>query len=154
MLELNQKVSSFILKNHLGENVSLNDFLGKKVVIYFYPKDSTLGCTKEACSFRNQKEDFDKLNTIVIGISKDSIQSHENFYYKQNLNFILLSDPNLDVIKYFDVYGEKRNYGKTTFGIIRSTFILDEEHKLIKVYNKVNPEKNALEIIHFLESIQ
>lgn len=153
MLEVGTQIYDFKLKDSLGNDVSLNQFKGKKIVIYFYPKDSTPGCTKQACSFRNEYSEFSKYDTIVIGISKDSVASHLNFSNKNNLPFILLSDETLEVINYFGVWQEKTNYGKKYFGVVRTTFVLDENHKLIKVFKNVKPESNASQVLEFIKTI-
>lgn len=152
MLEIGTKIKNFTLPNELGEEVSLDSFLGKRVVIYFYPKDSTPGCTTQACAFRDTYLEFKNLNTVVIGISKDPVKSHKKFKDEQQLPFILLSDENLEVIKYFDVWKEKKMFGKPYMGIIRSTFVLNEKHELIKDYLKADPANNANEILDFLKS--
>ena len=126
MLEVGVKAPEFKLQDKDGNIVSLSDFQNKKVVLYFYPKDNTPGCTKQACSFRDNYEEFKSRDVIVIGISKDSIKSHERFAQKNELPFILLSDPELEAIKSYDVWQEKKLYGKLGFGVVRSTYIIDE----------------------------
>ena len=150
---LNKKIENFTLRNELGKDVSLSDFLGKKVVIYFYPKDFTPGCEQQACSFRNLDKEFGALDTIVIGISKDSVASHKKFKEKFNLPFILLSDPERTVLEKFGVVVEKKMFGKSVKGTSRDTFILNEKHELVKIYKKVDPKDNANEILDFLKTI-
>ena len=151
MLKENTKAPDFTLKDKDGNDVSLSDFRGKKVVLYFYPKDNTSGCTKEACGFRDSYVSFGEKNVIIIGISKDSGKSHMNFAEKYSLPFILLSDPELEAIKAYDVWQEKKMYGKSYMGVARSTFIIDENGTVIKVYEKVKPDSHAAEILDFLK---
>lgn len=150
MLEVGTNAIDFELPNESNEYISLSSFRGKKVVLYFYPKDNTPGCTRQACAFKNVYEDFKKLNVIVIGISKDSSKAHFNFKKKYDLPFILLSDVEHKVIEAYDVWKEKKLYGKTSMGIIRSTYIIDENGIIIKTFEKVSPDNNASEILEFL----
>ncbi len=129
----------------------MSDFKGKKVVVYFYPKDNTPGCTRQACAFRNAYDGFKKEDIQVIGISKDSIKSHQKFAEKHELPFILLSDPDLVAIKAFDVWKEKKMYGKTALGVVRATYIIDENGIIEKVFEKAKPDTNAQEILEYLE---
>ena len=152
MLSIGTKVENFTLKNHLNQSVSLNDFLGKKVIIYFYAKDNTPGCTKEACQYRDLYPIFQNKDIVVIGISKDSVNTHAAFYSHQNLSFILLSDPEKQVIEQFGVYVAKKNYGKTYMGVARATFILNEQHEIIKVFPKANPNTNAHDVLQWLKN--
>lgn len=124
----------------------LSDFKGKKVVLYFYPKDNTPGCTQEACDFRDNFNRLSSMGVVVIGVSPDSVESHKKFKAKHNLNFILLSDPSKEVGKLYGAYGEKKMYGKVTEGIIRSTFIIDEEQNIVKAWKnvKVNGHVDAV----------
>lgn len=147
MLETGSKAPDFILKDKDGKDVSLSDFLGKKVVLYFYPKDNTPGCTRQACAFNGLYKEFKKKNVEVIGISKDSTASHQKFAEKHNLDFILLSDPDLEAIKAYDVWQEKKLYGKVSMGVVRTTFIIDEAGNIEKVMPKVKPDTNAAEIL-------
>ena len=140
----------FSLLDKNGEAVRLSDFKDKKVVLYFYPKDNTPGCTRQACAFAGLYGEFQKKDTVVIGISKDSIASHAKFAEKHALPFILLSDPELETIKAYGVWQEKKLYGKTSFGVVRTTFIIDEEGKIVKILPKVNPDKNAAEVLEML----
>jgi peroxiredoxin Q/BCP len=146
-------VPDFTLKSDGGQSISLSDFRGQKVVLYFYPKDDTPGCTKEACSFRDDYSDIAATGTRVIGISPDTVQSHVKFKSKYDLPFTLLSDPEHCVADMFGAWGEKHNYGKTYMGIIRSTFILDEQGKIVKVFPKVKPENHSQEVLAALAAL-
>lgn len=150
MLKEGDIAPDFVLKEASGQEVRLSDFRGKKVVLYFYPKDNTPGCTKEACSFRDVYDYILEEGAVVIGISPDSPDSHQKFKAKQNLPFYLLSDEDHKVAEAYGAWGEKKAYGKTSVGIIRSTFIIDEEGKIIKVYPKVMPAEHGSEILEFL----
>lgn len=150
MLEVGVKAPEFKLQDKDGNEVSLSDFKNKKVVLYFYPRDNTAGCTKQACAFRDNYEEFTLKDVVVIGISKDSVKSHSNFSTKHELPFILLSDPELEVIKAYDVWQEKKLYGKVSMGVVRTTYIIDENGIIEKVYNKVKTDKNAGEILEYL----
>lgn len=130
----------------------LRDYLGQKIVLYFYPKDNTSGCTLEAKAFTDAKDEFVKRGAVVIGVSKDSAKSHQNFCAKHDLDLILLSDPEGKLIEAFDVWKQKKMYGKSFFGIERSTFILDEEGKTIKSFRKVKVKDHAAEVIEALEA--
>lgn len=147
MLNIGDKAPDFTLCDKNGSPVSLSDFLGKKVVVYFYPKDNTPGCTRQACAFAGVYQEFKRKNVEVIGISKDSIASHVNFAEKYDLPFVLLSDPELAAIKAYGVWQEKKNYGKISMGVVRSTFIIDENGYIEKVIPKVKPDTNAAEIL-------
>ena len=151
MLEKGMKAPDFSLSDKDGNKVSLSEFLGKKVVVYFYPKDNTPGCTRQACAFAEAFEEFRNIDAIVIGISKDSVSSHVKFAEKYNRPFVLLSDPEHEVIEAFGAWGEKKNYGKTYFGTVRSTFIIDENGIIEKVMPKVKPDTNAAEILEYLK---
>ena len=150
MLEAGIKAPKFKLQDKDGNLVSLSDFKNKKVVLYFYPRDNTPGCTKQACSFRENYEKFKSKDVVVIGVSKDSVKSHTNFAQKYDLPFILLSDPELEVIKAYDVWQEKKLYGKVSMGVVRTTYIIDENGIIEKVYDKVKTDKNAEEILEYL----
>ena len=150
MLEAGMQAPAFTLADKDGKMVSLSDFLGKKVVLYFYPKDNTPGCTRQACAFAAAYSEFEKKNAVVIGISKDSVSSHEKFAEKYNLPFILLSDPDLQAIRAYGVWQEKKPYGKTSMGVVRTTFIIDEQGKILKVMPKVKPDTNAAEVLEIL----
>ena len=147
MLNIGDKAPDFTLCDKNGSPVSLSDFLGKKVVVYFYPKDNTPGCTRQACAFAGAYQEFKSKNVEVIGISKDSIASHVKFAEKYDLPFVLLSDPELAAIKAYGVWQEKKNYGKASMGVVRSTFIIDEKGYIEKVMPKVKPDTNAAEIL-------
>lgn len=150
MPETGTKAPEFTLPNQNGKPVSLTDFAGKKVVIYFYPKDNTPGCTRQACAFADAYEEFKKLDTVIIGISKDTVTSHQKFAEKYNLPFILLSDPERTAIQAYGVWQEKKLYGKVSMGVVRSTFIIDENGIIEKVMAKVKPDTNAAEILAHL----
>lgn len=151
MLQPGTKAPDFTLSDKDDNAVSLKDFKGKKVILYFYPKDNTKGCTTQACSFRDAFAEFEALGAVVIGISKDSARSHTNFAAKYELPFLLLSDPDLRVIQAYDVWKEKKLYGKTFLGIIRSTYIINEEGVIEKTYEKVKPAENADQILDYLQ---
>lgn len=150
MLEIGMKAPDFTLLDKEGKTVSLSDFLGRKVVLYFYPKDNTPGCTRQACAFAASYDRFSAQDVVVIGISKDSISSHQKFAQKQNLPFILLSDPELLAIRAYGVWQEKKLYGKTSMGVVRTTFIIDEKGNIEKIMPKVKPDSNAEEILAYL----
>lgn len=151
MLEKGMKAPAFTLKDKDGKDVSLSDFLGKKVVLYFYPKDNTPGCTRQACAFAKSYEAFQRKNVAVIGISRDSVSSHQKFAAKYELPFILLSDPELQVIQAYGVWQEKKMYGKTSMGVVRTTYLIDEEGMIEAVMPKVKPDTNAEEILKYLD---
>ena len=150
MLEVGMKAPEFELLNQAGETVKLSDFAGKKVVLYFYPKDNTPGCTRQACAFAGAYEAFKELDVAVIGVSKDSVASHVKFAEKHGLPFILLSDPEHAVIEAYGVWQEKKLYGKVSMGVVRTTFIIDENGNIEKVMPKVKPDTNAAEILEYL----
>ncbi len=151
MLAEGTKAPEFTLNDKDGNQVSLKDFAGKKVVIYFYPKDSTPGCTKQACAFAGAYKEFETLGVPVIGISKDSMKSHQNFAAKYELPFILLSDPELSAIQAYDVWKEKKLYGKVSMGVVRSTYVIDENGIIEKAMEKVKPDTNAVDILAYLK---
>ena len=150
MLEIGMKAPEFTLNDKDGNTVSLSDFLGKKVVLYFYPRDNTPGCTRQACAFAAAYEGFKAKDVVVIGISKDSVASHQKFAQKYDLPFILLSDPELQAIQSYGVWQEKKLYGKVSYGVVRTTFIIDEEGNIEKIMPKVKPDTNAAEILSYL----
>ena len=150
MLEVGMKAPDFTLLDKNGEAVSLADFSGKKVVLYFYPKDNTPGCTRQACAFAGAYRQFEAMGVEVIGISKDSVASHVKFAEKYNLPFVLLSDPDRVAIEAYGVWQEKKLYGKVSMGVVRTTFIIDEQGMIQKVMPKVKPDTNAAEILSFL----
>ena len=151
MLETGTKAPGFTLPDKDGNEISLEDFKGKKVILYFYPRDNTPGCTRQACAFAGAYEDFKSMNAVVIGISKDSTASHQRFAEKYSLPFILLSDPELKAIQAYGVWQEKKNYGKVSMGVVRSTFVIDEKGVIEKVMPKVKPDTNAEEILAYLK---
>ena len=150
MLKIGAKAPVFTLPDQNGKSVSLADFLGKKVVLYFYPKDNTPGCTRQACAFAAAYERFKCDDVVVIGISEDSVSSHLKFAQKYDLPFALLSDPELQAIKTYSVWQEKKLYGKVSLGIVRTTFIIDEQGNVEKLMPKVKPDTNAAEILAYL----
>ena len=151
LLEVGAKAPDFTLPDAEGNSVSLADFAGKKVVLYFYPKDNTPGCTRQACAFAGMFEEFKQIDAVVIGISKDSAASHKKFAEKYNLPFILLSDRSLTAIQAYGVWQEKKLYGKVSMGVVRSTFVIDENGIIEKVMPKVKPDTNAAEILAYLK---
>ena len=147
MLEIGMRAPEFTLPDQNGNAVRLSDFLGKKVVLYFYPKDNTPGCSRQACAFAGAYEEFKSQNVVVIGISKDSVASHLKFARKYDLPFILLSDTELQAIQAYGVWQEKKLYGKVSMGVVRTTFIIDEQGNIEKIMPKVKPDTNAAEIL-------
>ena len=152
MLEVNTMAPDFALPDKDGNSVSLADFRGKKVVLYFYPKDNTPGCTRQACAFAKAYDEFKKDNIVVIGISKDSVASHQKFAEKYSLPFVILSDPELLAIKAYDVWQEKKLYGKVSMGVVRTTYIINEQGIIEKVMPKVKPDTNAADILAYLKN--
>ena len=152
MLEIGTKAPEFTLPDKDGNTVTLTNFAGKKVVLYFYPKDNTPGCTRQACAFAGAYQEFKKINAVVIGISKDSVASHQKFAEKYGLPFILLSDSELTAIQAYGVWQEKKLYGKVSMGVVRSTFVIDENGMIEKVMPKVKPDTNAAEILAYLNT--
>ena len=150
MLEVGTKAPDFTLQDQQGNPVSLSDFQGRKVVLYFYPKDNTPGCTREAVAFAASYEGFKSRDVAVIGISKDSVASHLKFAEKYDLPFVLLSDPDHAVIEQYGVWQEKKLYGKVSMGVVRSTYLINEEGIIEKVMPKVKPDTNADEILAYL----
>ena len=151
MLTVGTKAPDFCLNDQNGAAVRLSDFLGRKVVLYFYPKDNTPGCTRQACAFAGVYSGFKDQNVAVIGISKDSVASHVKFAQKYELPFILLSDPELEAIQAYGVWQEKKLYGKVSMGVVRSTYIIDENGMIEKVMPKVKPDTNAADILAYLD---
>lgn len=150
MLEKGIKAPDFTLLDKDAKSVSLSDFIGKKVVLYFYPKDNTPGCTRQACAFAAAYDKFKNNGIVVIGISRDSVSSHVKFAKKYSLPFILLSDPELTAISAYGVWQEKKLYGKVSMGVVRSTFIIDENGIIENVMKKVKPDTNAPDILEYL----
>ena len=147
MLEIGSKAPNFTLSDKNGTPVSLSDFLGQKVVLYFYPKDNTPGCTRQACAFAGAYDEFLSKGVQVIGISKDSVASHEKFAQKYSLPFILLSDPDRVAIEAYGVWQVKKMCGKVGMGVVRTTFIIDEQGNIAQIMPKVKPDTNAAEIL-------
>ena len=150
MLAVGSVAPSFTLPDKDGNMVSLSDFVGKKVVLYFYPKDSTPGCTRQAQAFRDAFAQFVEAGAVVIGISKDSVKSHLNFATKQELPFILLSDTEHTVLESYEVWQEKKLYGKVSMGVVRSVYVIDEEGKVAAAWTKVKPEQSAVDALNFV----
>ncbi len=150
MLKEGDKAPGFSLRDKDGATVSLSDFAGKKVVLYFYPKDNTSGCTKQACAFGALFGQFKKKGAVVVGVSRDSVASHVKFAEKYSLPFILLSDPELEAIQAYGVWQEKKNYGKVSMGVVRTTFIIDENGVITHIMPKVKPDTNAQEVLALL----
>ncbi len=153
MLTIGDKAPDFTLNDKDGNPVSLSDFRGQTVVLYFYPRDNTPGCTRQACAFAAAYGGFKAKDITVIGISKDSVASHQKFAAKYELPFILLSDPGLQAIQAYGVWQEKKNYGKVSMGVVRSTFIVDPQGSIIHVMPKAKPDTNAAEILAWLEQM-
>lgn len=153
MVEIEKEAPDFTLKSSYGRDVSLKDYIGKKVVLYFYPKDNTPGCTKEACQFRDNIDVIEKNDAVVIGISLDDSESHKKFIEKFNLPFVLLSDPDAKVSTEYGVYKEKNMYGKKKMGIERSTFVIDRKGIVKKIFRKVKVDGHVGEILKVLEEI-
>ena len=153
MLEIGKPAPLFTLQDAAGKEVSLSDFLGGKVVVYFYPKDSTPGCTRQACAFRDSFQAFQDLGVTVIGISRDSVASHQRFAEKNGLPFLLLSDPGRTAIEAYGVWQEKKSCGKVSMGVARTSFLIDEKGCLEKVFEKAKPDTNAGEILSYLRGM-
>ena len=151
MLTAGMQAPDFALWDKDGKLIRLSDFLGRKVVLYFYPKDNTPGCTRQACAFAGAYDAFREKQVTVIGISRDSVASHVKFAEKYALPFLLLSDPERQAIEAYGVWQEKKNYGKVSMGVVRSTFIIDEKGVIEKVMPKVKPDTNAAEILAYLD---
>ena len=151
MLEIGTKAPVFTLPDQDGKMVSLKDFMGQKVVLYFYPKDNTPGCTKQACNFGELFPQFREKGAVVIGVSKDSVASHKKFQEKFGLPFTLLSDPELQVIQAYDVWQEKNMYGKKTMGVVRTTYLIDEKGVIVKAFGKVKAAENPQQMLDELK---
>lgn len=147
MLRPGDKAPDFTLRSNQDQDVSLSQFKGKEVVLYFYPKDNTSGCIKEACSFRDNIESFHSKDAVVLGVSPDSVKSHQGFIQKQNLNFTLLSDPEHTVAEAYGAWGEKSMYGRKYMGILRTTFVIDRDGKIKEVFGKVKPAGHAEQVL-------
>lgn len=150
MLEAGVQAPAFSLTDQNGDLVTLSDFIGKKIVLYFYPKDNTPGCTRQACAFAESFAVFQEQNVIVIGISKDSAASHKKFAEKYDLPFLLLSDPELQAIQAYDVWKEKKLYGKVSMGVERTTYVINEQGNIEKGMPKVKPDTNAADVLRYL----
>ena len=147
MLETGTKAPDFTLPDQNGDMHSLSDYLGKKVILYFYPKDNTSGCTKQACGFADRYPQFKEKGAVILGVSKDSVASHKKFETNYGLPFTLLSDTELDVIKAYDVWKEKKNYGKVSMGVIRTTYLIDEKGYIVKAMDKVKAADNPKDML-------
>lgn len=152
MLEIGKKAPLFKLKNQNGDEISLIDFRGKKVILYFYPKDNTPGCTTEACSFRDNLDLIQNENTVVLGVSADSIESHLKFSKKYSLNFNLLSDESMKMLNEYNVWKEKSLYGKKFMGIERTTVVIDENGNVKKIFSKVKVDGHTAEVMEALKN--
>jgi len=149
--EIGKPAPDFSLPSTTGESISLRQYKGKKtVVLYFYPKDETPGCTKEACAFRDRSEEFEKNNVVVLGVSNDDMETHMRFKEKQKLSFPLLSDPDASVSKMFGVYKQKNLYGKKYMGIERTTFIIDRSGRIAQIYPRVKVDGHVDDVIEFV----
>jgi len=150
MLEIGTKAPAFSLPDQDGKIHRLEDYKGKKVILYFYPKDNTPGCSKQACSFGDLYPQFLEKGAVVIGVSKDSVASHKRFEEKYGLPFTLLSDTELESIKKYDVWQEKNNYGKVSMGVVRTTYLIDEDGMIIKAFGKVKAAENPAQMLEEL----
>ena len=150
MLEIGTKAPEFSLPDQNGKIRNLADYRGQKVVLYFYPKDMTSGCTKQACGFGEMYPQFREKGAVVLGVSKDSVVSHKKFEEKYGLPFTLLADPELEVIKAYDVWKEKKLYGKTSMGVVRTTYLIDEEGVIVKAFDKVKAAENPAQMLGYL----
>ena len=150
MLNIGTMAPDFILPDQNGDKHSLSDYRGKKVILYFYPKDNTSGCTKQACGFSDRYPQFKEKGAVILGVSKDSVASHKKFEEKFGLPFTLLSDTELEVIKAYDIWKEKKNYGKVSMGVVRTTYLIDEEGLIVKAMDKVKAADNPQEMLGML----
>ena len=147
MLQTGTKAPSFSLPDQNGKSHTLEDYRGKKVILYFYPKDNTPGCTKQACNFGELYPQFQEKGAVVLGVSKDSVASHKKFEEKYGLPFTLLSDTELSCIQFYDVWKEKKNYGKVSMGVVRTTYLIDEEGMIVKAFDKVKAAENPAQML-------
>ncbi|MCI9104816.1 MAG: peroxiredoxin [Lachnospiraceae bacterium] len=154
MLEIGTKAPTFSLPDQNGQIHTLEEYKGRKVVLYFYPRDNTAGCTKQACGFGERYPQFQEKGAVVIGVSKDSVASHKKFEEKYKLPFILLSDPELSCIQAYEVWQEKMNYGKVSMGVVRTTYLIDENGVIVKVFSKVKAAENPAQMLEELEKLQ
>lgn len=152
MLKVGDKAPVFALENQDGKMISLEDYLGKTVILYFYPKDNTPGCSNQACGFRDINEELKEENAIVLGVSRDKLGSHQKFIEKYGLNFNLLSDPDKKVHELYGVMVEKNMFGKKAMGVSRDTFVIDEEGIIKAIFKKVKAKDNPLEVLDFLRA--
>lgn len=152
-LKVNQKAPAFSLPDQKGKTHKLSDYTGKYVLVYFYPKDNTPGCTKEACAIRDDYSDFKKLKAVVLGISADSIEKHKNFADKHELPFTLLSDESKNTIKKYNAWGQKKMMGRTFEGIKRISYLINPQGKIVKIYETVKPAEHAKQVIEDLKNI-
>lgn len=150
MLSVGTKAPNFTLLDQNGESHTLSDYLGKKVILYFYPKDNTPGCTKQACGFSERNDQFKEKNAVILGISKDSVKSHKRFEEKYELTFTLLSDPELEIIHLYDVFKEKKLYGKITMGVVRTTYVIDEQGMIVEALEKVKAADNPEQMMQLI----
>ena len=150
MLDTGIKAPDFTLPDQNGEMRSLSDYAGKKVILYFYPKDNTPGCTRQACGFSELRSQFEEKGAVILGVSRDSVASHKRFEEKQGLSFTLLSDPELKVIQAYDVWKEKKNYGKVSMGVVRTTYLIDEKGIIVKAFDKVKAAENPAQMLEEL----
>lgn len=153
MLKEGQAAPNFKVKNDRGEEVSLSDFRGKNVVLYFYPKDNTSGCTKEACGFRDLQSQFAKHDAVILGVSPDSVKSHQNFKSKYELPFPLLSDENKDLVQKYGVWKEKSMYGRKYMGVERTTFVIDKDGKIDKIFPKVKVPQHPEAVLEVIKEL-
>ena len=151
MLSIGTKAPDFTLKNQNGDDVSLSQFSGKRVVLYFYPRDNTPGCTRQACSFQELQQAIAAQGAVILGISADSVASHTRFAEKYGLTFLLLSDPQRDVSKAYDVWKEKKMYGKVSMGVVRSTYVIDANGVIEQAWEKVKPDLNPTQALEYLQ---
>lgn len=152
-LKVGDKAPAFSLKDAAGKTVKLSDFKGKKVVLYFYPKDDTPGCTKEACGFRDDHTTLQERGIVVLGVSADGQASHQKFIAKYNLPFTLLSDPDHVVMEKYGAWGEKNMYGKIVTGVLRSTFIIDEQGKLEHIFRRVKTDTHSQDVLKVIDKL-
>ncbi|OUQ25046.1 thioredoxin-dependent thiol peroxidase [Lachnoclostridium sp. An131] len=150
MLEAGTKAPDFTLPDQNGEMHSLSDYAGKRVILYFYPKDNTPGCTRQACGFSELRPQFEEKGAVILGISRDSVASHKKFEEKQKLTFTLLSDPELQAIQAYDVWKEKKNYGRVSMGVVRTTYLIDENGMIVKAFDKVKAAENPAQMLEEL----
>lgn len=150
MPQVGEKAPDFTLYDQNGQKISLSDYRGKKVALYFYAKDNTPGCTQQSCGFGERAARFEAENTVILGISKDSVPSHQRFAQKYSLPFSILSDPELEAIKAYDVWQEKKLYGKVSMGVVRTSFLIDEEGVIVQVWNKAKAALNPQQMLDAL----